>query len=155
MNGFEFLTTLWKFSMLISSARASDFVYVLNSEISDPPQNAQVLLLDGTLFWHWGFRQRAMGQMLTNWCSRLPTKPSFSDNRQPELRDSGGPWGWISNCPELNSPLHFWNANQGESCLGCSFCLESCPTSSFCSISSECNSRKYLQSFKAKGRLPK
>jgi len=59
IKGSEYLATRWKFSMLNSSLRDSDFVYELNSLISAPPQNEQVLLAEGTRFWHCGFRHRA------------------------------------------------------------------------------------------------
>ena len=52
MKGSEYLITLWKFSMLNSSLRDSDFVYELNSLISAPPQNEQVRLSDGSRCWH-------------------------------------------------------------------------------------------------------
>jgi len=52
MKGSEYLITFWKFSMLNSSLRDSDFVYELNSLISAPPQNEQVRLSDGSRCWH-------------------------------------------------------------------------------------------------------
>jgi hypothetical protein len=45
--------------MLNSSLRDSDFVYELNSLISEPPQYEQVRVCAGTRFWHCGFRHRA------------------------------------------------------------------------------------------------
>jgi len=88
IKGRECLVTFSKFSILSSSFKVSDLLYESNFEISIPPQNGQVGLLSETLFWHLGFRQRAMTQMLIIGAHAVPLETVFTGNFRIDMGES-------------------------------------------------------------------